>query len=213
MENYIKETIDNLKKNGMEVYFEEDKSAALDRVRALLTKGASVAVGGSVTLTEIGALDLLRSGDYEFFDRYNAKNDEETKYCFNKGFEADYFLSSSNAITKNGELYNVDGNGNRIAPLIYGPKEVIIVAGINKIVADFKEAVLRVKTVAAPLNAKRLNMDTYCKNAGICAVVDGINPSSGCGSNCRICRDYLLLGPQRVSGRIKVILVNENLGY
>ena len=154
MEQYIEQTLKALEKNNMQAVYVEKKSDIIDAVKELLPKGSTVAVGGSVTLDESGVLDLIRNGDYVFYDRYAPNlTAEQINEVFVKSLSADVFLMSSNAITKNGELYNVDGRSNRVAPLVFGPKSVIVVAGKNKIVENVAEAVLRVKTVAAPLNA------------------------------------------------------------
>jgi hypothetical protein len=124
--------------------------------------------------------------------------------------------STGNAITENGELYNVDGTCNRVSALLYGPKSVIIIAGKNKIVKDLGEAVIRVKTLAAPPNCKRLNKQTYCAKTGQCVAIgraDEKEMTSGCNSPDRICRSFVVCGPQVFKNRIKVILVNEDLGY
>ena len=119
-------------------------------------------------------------------------------------FNSDTFISSTNALTEDGELYNVDGNGNRVSAMIFGPRQVIVVAGINKIVKDMAEAVKRVETVAAPKNTVRLECDTPCARTGECA---------HCHSDSRICCSYVRLAQQRVPNRIKVIIVNHELGY
>ena len=124
---------------------------------------------------------------------------------------ADAYITSSNAITEDGRLFNVDGNGNRIAALCFGPKSVIVIAGKNKIVKTIEEAQLRVKTVAAPKNCQRLSCNTYCSKTGSCAAKD--EPFGGCDSKDRICSTYVVTSYQRNAGRIKVIIVDENLGY
>lgn len=215
MTETVAKTIQNLIKNNMDVFYVETVEEAVNTVKTILQKGKSVAVGGSVTLDEIGMLDILRNGDYNFIDRYKATTAEERTEAFRKAFYADYFMCSSNAITENGELYNVDGTANRISALLYGPETVIIVAGVNKIVPNLKSAELRVKTIAAPKNTIRLGIETYCNKKGHCAALDTGNEEmcSGCKAANRICRNYLVSGPQAQKGRIKVVLVNKNLGY
>lgn len=216
MEKYIEQTIKALEKNNMQCMYVEKKSDVLNAVKELLPKGATVAVGGSVTLDECGVIDLLRNGDYVFYDRYApGLTVEQTNDVFEKSLSADAFLMSSNAITQNGELYNVDGRSNRVAPLVFGPKSVIIVVGKNKIVENINDAVLRVKTISAPLNAKRLNCNTYCAKFGKCVSLNNPNSemSSGCGSDARICCNYVVSAKQRVKNRIKVIICGEDAGY
>ncbi|MBR6719489.1 MAG: lactate utilization protein [Clostridia bacterium] len=210
----IEKTLENLRKNNMMAYFAETKEEALDIIKGLISKGDTVGVGGSVTLNEAGVLDLLRNGDYNFLDRYKeGLTREEITEIFRKCFFADAYFASSNAITEEGELYNVDGNSNRVSAMLFGPKSVIVVAGKNKIVENLKAAEKRVKTVAAPQNAKRLSMKTYCSEKGLCVGTDGEKLCAGCESNDRICANYTVMAHQRIKDRVKVIIVNENLGY
>ena len=130
---------------------------------------------------------------------------------FRRAFFADYYVCSSNAVTETGELYNVDGKGNRVACLCYGPTNVIVIVGRNKIVHSLDDAVRRVKTIAAPANVRRVGVDTYCQSKGICNGIDGCM-TDGCRGE-RICSSFVVSGFQRVRGRINVILVNEELGY
>ncbi|MBQ8569011.1 MAG: lactate utilization protein [Oscillospiraceae bacterium] len=210
----IFKTMDGLAKNGMECYMAETAAEVPDIVKTLIEKGATVASGGSATLNETGVIDLLRSGDYNYLDRSGVSGDA-VKKLFRDSLSADVYLSSTNAVTENGELYNVDGNGNRVAALCYGPDSVIIVAGYNKIVANIDEAVRRVKTIAAPANTERLGCDTYCREKGECmsCASGDFRLPSGCRSSGRICCSYVITAHQRVPGRIKVILVAESLGY
>ncbi len=203
-------------KNNMEAYVVADKRAAYEQVKALLAPGCSVAVGGSASLKECGILELLRSGEYNFVDRYAPElTREQIDEVFRKSFLADAYLCSSNAVTEDGVLYNVDGNSNRVAAIAYGPKSVILVVGRNKIVPTLADAVLRMKTVAAPLNAKRLGCKTPCAVTGECISLKSDDPTlcDGCRSPQRICCNYLISAKQRQKGRIKVILVDEDLGY
>lgn len=213
MNKTVETTIANLKKNGIDAYYVDSKIDVLPLFKSLLTPGETVAVGGSVTLDETGVLKLLANGEYHYLDRYapNLTN-EQRQDIFHRSLFADTYVCSSNAITEAGELYNVDGNANRVAAIAYGPKQVILVVGINKIVPDLAAAVHRVKTVAAPLNSKRLNCDTYCAVAGHCMGLEGAM-TDGCASPQRICVHYLVSGKQRNTGRIKVILVGELCGY
>lgn len=204
-------TVKALNKNRFDACWVRTKEEALQIIRDTIPKGATVSNGGSMTLEECGVMDLLRSGDYSFLDRAAVPR-EQVSEIYRKAFSADYYLMSSNAVTENGELYNVDGNGNRVAALIFGPEHVIVVAGANKLTADVNAAVSRVKRQAAPANAMRLHCDTPCAQSGICAGAKGDLPA-GCSSEQRICCQYVVSGLQRVPGRIKVILVAETLGY
>lgn len=201
----IKKTIENLRKNNMEAYYVPTKEDAAKKAVSLMSEGETTAVGGSVTLFETGIIDILRNGRYNFLDRYKKNlTATDTQKIFLESFLADTYLTSANAITQAGELYNVDGNGNRVAAMIYGPKSVIVVAGYNKIVKDRGAAVERVRNTAAPANCVRLGRDTPCTKAGECM---------DCMSTDRICCSYVFLGRQRIKGRIKVIIVGEELGY
>lgn len=215
MDERITKVIKNLEKNNMKPYYCETKEEAAELVKSLLTKGCTVSHGGSVTLKEVGITELLNSGDYNYLDRSKCETREETEDIYRKSFSADFYLTSSNAITENGELYNVDGNSNRIACIAYGPENVIVVAGANKIVENIDKAIERVKTVCAPMNTRRLNLTTYCSIKDSCTSLTKESPfmCDGCASDARICCNYLVSAQQRKKDRIKVIIVNENLGY
>lgn len=203
-----------LRRNNMDAYVVDTADEVLPLIKGLLHTGDTVAVGGSRTLDELGVIDLLRGGDYRFLDRYAPDlTREQVTDIFRESFHADAYLCSSNAVTLRGELYNVDGNGNRIAAMCFGPRSVILVVGCNKLVADLEEAQKRVKTMAAPLNAKRLHCATYCQETGTCVGKEGDWCTDGCTSPARICCTYMTLGYQRTAGRIKVILVGESLGF
>ncbi len=209
----VDKVLNNLRKNRMEAYYVDKKEEVLPLVQKMLPKGATVSTGGSMTLKETGVIDLLRSGDYRYLDRSREGITPEEKYqCERDTFFADCFLCSCNAITEGGELVNVDGYANRIAAISFGPKSVIMVVGINKLVKDVEEGISRVKKIAAPLNTKRLSCDTYCNKEGVCMGLEG-GMADGCASPQRICSSYLICGPQRQENRIKVILVGEELGY
>ncbi|MCI7804242.1 MAG: lactate utilization protein [Oscillospiraceae bacterium] len=211
----LEKTAKALESNNMTAFIVQTKEEAAEKVKSLIKKGDVITSGGSVTLNECGIIDMVKSPDYCYLDR-NAVPPEEVEDIYRKAFTADVYLSSANAITENGELYNVDGNSNRVAAIAYGPESVIIVAGYNKIVGSLDEAANRVKKTAAPSNTVRLNCDTYCAKTGECAAFAGKCPeemTSGCSSDARICCNYLISAKQRHKGRIKVILVAENLGF
>lgn len=211
----ISKTMTNLKKNNMDAYYCETKDEVLKLVETLIKEGDTVTHGGSVTLKEVGITDLLNSGKYNYLDRSKCKDQDEIEELYRKSFSADVYFTSSNAITRLGALYNVDGNSNRIAAIAFGPKSVIVIAGYNKIVNDMDDAVTRVKKEAAPLNTRRLNCDTYCRTYEECLAMgkDTSYLCDGCRSPQRICCNYLISAQQRIKGRIKVILVGEKLGY
>ncbi|WP_416176312.1 lactate utilization protein [Clostridium sp.] len=204
-EQKILRTIKSLEKNNMEGFLVNDEKELLEKLKSLIKEGDTVSVGGSMTLFETGVIDFLRSGNYNFLDRYKkGLKPDEIKDIFRKSFMCDDYIVSSNAVTENGELYNVDGTGNRVAAMMYGPDQVIVIIGVNKIVRDIKAAIDRVKYNAAPANTKRLDSNTPCTRLGYC--VD-------CKSDNRICNEYSLIKRQKIKGRIKVIILNKDLGY
>lgn len=194
---------DSLNKKGHEVYIANDSKEALELLKKLVPENSTVATGGSLTLTQIGGLELFRNGKYNFLDRYVAKTKEEKEEIERKAFFSDYYVCSANAITENGEIVLLDGNGNRVAAVIYGPKNIILITSVNKIVRNLEEARERIRYIT-PMNSKRLNLNTPCVQTGYC--VD-------CSSHQRIC-NYLVVieSGLRHPGRIKVILVLEELG-
>lgn len=213
MNETIQKVMDNLRKNRIAVEYVNSKEDVLPLVKTLLPQGCTVATGGSRSLVETGVMDLLKSGDYRYLDRMAPElTPEQRQQVTLDGGQADVYLCSSNAVTEQGELYNVDGNCNRVSAITFGPKQVIMVVGVNKIVPDLNAAIARVKTVAAPLNTKRLNCDTYCNKAGVCMGLGG-GMTDGCSSPSRICCNYVVSGQQRVPDRIRVILVGESLGF
>lgn len=216
MDSIILETQKALENNNMKAYAVETKEDAVKLLKSLLKEQSTIAVGGSVTLNQLDVISMLRNGNYSFIDRYEEGiSREETTRRFRLGLLADYFLMSSNAITKDGCLYNVDGVGNRVAALCYGPENVIVIAGKNKIVKDLKEAEIRIKTTACPQNCNRLNIESYCSKAGKCLSLnkDETLITDGCNADSRICSTYVISAKQRNKDRITVILVNEVLGY
>ena len=198
--------IKNMKKRGINGYYAADKEEALKTALSLMEKGSSVAAGGSATLTEIGLLDYVKThpDEYTFIDRKAAKTPLEAREIHAKTMMADYFLMSSNAITKEGELVNIDGNGNRVGALCFGPDKVIIVAGMNKITSDLHAAYKRIRTQACPPNCMRLNLKTPCAATGFCG---------DCLGSQSICSQFLTIRQSRFEDRIHVILVGENLGF
>lgn len=206
MDARVEKVMENLRQNRMKPYYAENSEKAREIVRELVKNDELITSGGSMTLKECGIIDMLinESGSAYLDRSAGGDNREAIEEIMRKAFVSDTFLSSTNALTEDGELYNVDGNGNRVAALIYGPKQVIVVAGVNKIVKNLAEAVERVEKVAAPKNTVRLERATPCVKTGVCG---------HCRSEDRICCSYVTLAQQRVPDRIKVIIVNEELGY
>lgn len=205
----LERTAQNLRKNNMEAYICETKEDAFKIAESLLKDGETIGSGGSMSVKECGIDKLLTSGRYNYLDRSTADDIEK---CYREMYSADSYFCSSNAVTENGELYNVDGNSNRVSAICYGPAQVIMVVGYNKIVRNLDEAVKRVKYIAAPANTERLGCDTYCASTGVCMGADGDCMTDGC-DGARICCNYLISAKQRHKGRIKVILVAEELGF
>lgn len=212
----INKTIENLKRNNINAVYAPDVEAVKSIVRAKVSN-KTVAFGGSQTLVESGIIDMLRQDkSVTLLDWLKAGlSAQEKDALYIKNFGADIYLSSANAVTENGEIYNVDGRGNRVACISYGCKEVLIIAGKNKIVPALPDAVMRVKTIAAPKNAVRLNYDTYCRRSGSCVSLknSGSEMTDGCCSNGRICCNYSILGFQKLTERFKVVIVGTPLGY
>ena len=214
IEKRIKKVGENLKKNNMQFYYAESAADVCPIVESLIKEGDVITNGGTMTMKECGLSELLSSPKYTYLDRSKMSPEEVTE-LYIKAFSADVYISSSNAITEDGVLYNVDGNSNRIAAIAFGPKSVIIIAGYNKIVKDLKDAETRVKREAAPPNCVRLDCDTYCKEKGECVSLTKAEHQiyDGCRGDGRICCNYLISAHQRHKGRIKVIIVGEELGY
>lgn len=205
MDKKVERTIENFKKHNMDAYFVKDKNGLINKISEILEEGNTVSVGGSMTLFETGVIDLLRSGKYNFLDRYEeGLTPKDIKKLFRESFSADAYLVSSNAITEEGELYNVDGNGNRVAAMLYGPDKVIVVVSYNKIVKNIDEAIRRNREISAPANCKRLSRKTPCTEVGYCM---------DCKSPDRICNDYVVIKRQGVKGRIHILILEENFGY
>ena len=215
MKTRVETTLKNLKRNNMEAYFVDTKEEAQKLVRSLITNGDTLSCGGSVTLKQTGIYDIISSDDYNFLDRSACETREQVEEIYRKTFCADAFFTSANAVTENGELYNVDGNSNRVAAILYGPKSVICVCGVNKLVKNICEAITRVKTKAAPPNTVRLGIETPCAKTGECVSLKKDNPEmcEGCRSDGSICCNYVVCAQQRHVNRIKVIIIGEEYGY
>jgi L-lactate utilization protein LutB len=199
----IKDLIKALERNNMKAYFVKNRDSARKMVMSMIGKDEVVGAGGSITLDECGIRDELRKKSYKFLDWFETQSDFKRVSLLRKTLTCDVFLSSTNAITRDGKLVNVDGRGNRVSAMIFGPRRVIIVAGRNKITKNVDEAIHRINTVAAPKNCVRLKKKTPCAKTGKC--VD-------CESPDRICSSMVILERQR-GERIHVIIVDEELGF
>lgn len=194
---------DALNKRHFEAYYLSDKEDAVRKILELIPKNHSVAWGGTMTMDQLGLKDKLINAGYSLIDRDSAKSPEEREELMHKALCCGSFIMSSNAITEDGQLFNIDGKGNRLAALLYGPENVIIIAGMNKVVQDMDAAYKRVRGYAAPANAQRFDIDTPCKKIGECA---------DCLSGSTICAQFVQTRICKPAGRIKVVLIGEELG-
>ncbi len=193
--------IKGLASRNMTGYYAEDREAALRQALALIPEGSTVTMGGGMSVHEIGLVAALKAGDYNFIDRDEI---EDKRAAMLAAYDADVFLASSNAITEDGILVNIDGNSNRVSAIAQGPKTVLLIVGMNKVCSDVDGAMRRARNVAAPINAQRFGLSTPCAKTGACA---------NCKSIDTICCQFLITRFSRHPGRIHVILVNDSLGF
>lgn len=203
LEKRIQRTMEALRTNNMEAYYVKTAAEVRPFVEQLVPAGAVVSNGGSMSLAETGVMELLASGRYEYLDRSKVQGDELAA-LYRRVFSADWYFASANAVTEAGEIYNVDGNANRVAAITFGPGHVLLVVGCNKIVKDMAAAEERVRQIAAPANTARLGCKTPCAVTGKC---------EDCHSPGRICCTTVVHRYQREKGRIQVLLVGEALGF
>lgn len=194
----------NFEKRQMGFFYCDTAEKAKEQVLSLIPKGSSVAWGGSLSMEESGVMDAVKNGDYRTIDRHRSSDPQEQKKIYGEIVCADFFLMSTNAFTLDGQLVNIDGIGNRVACLSYGPDKVIILASMDKLCTDVDEAVRRVHLMAAPPNALRVGADTPCSKTGVCA---------DCQSPGSICCQTLVTRMSRIPGRITVVLTGEKLGF
>ncbi len=196
--------VKNFARRGFEAYYCEDKEAALTKALELIPQTDVVSWGGSATIAEIGLQDAVKKRN-PVIDRDTATSPEEKQEIMRKALLCDTFIMSSNAVTSDGQLINIDGNGNRVAALCYGPKQVVVIVGINKIAGSFEAAMDRARNIAAPINVQRFaGAATPCAKTGLCA---------DCQSSDSICAQFVVTRRCRPAGRIKVIVVGEKLGF
>lgn len=205
MDNFIQVAIENLNKNNMAGYYVESISQLHDLILNLMPEGQTVGSGDSVTLEQTSVFEYVRNHNYKYLDKHQkGLSHDEKREIYLQNFRVDTFLTGINAVTMKGELFNIDGNGSRIAPIIYGPKQVIAVVGTNKIVKNVDNAILRTRKIAAPLDAKRLGKETPCTR---------LNKCIDCHHSQRICNDFVLITGQFEKHRIKVIFIEGTYGY
>lgn len=191
-------------KHGMEACYCSTKEEAKEKILSMIPEGSSITWGGSESMVEAGVLNAVKNGRYEIIDRKTATTPEESRALYGKMVCADYFLTSTNAFTKDGMLVNIDGASNRIACIAHGPKHVIVLASMDKMCGTVEEAVSRIRTHAAPPNALRVKANTPCSKTGVCA--DCLSPDC-------ICCEILVTRFSRIPGRIQVVLCDEKLGF
>lgn len=192
--------IKGLQSRNMTGYYAEDKEAALKQALELIEENSTISMGGCMSAHEIGLVQALQEGNYQYLDRSKM----EPREGLLAAYDSDVFLSSANAMTSDGILVNIDGNSNRVSCIAQGPKKVIFIVGMNKVCADLDSAMKRARNVAAPTNAQRFDVKTPCKETGKCF---------DCKSPDTICCQFLITRYSRHTGRIHVILVNDNLGF
>lgn len=203
-EERMKRTVENLKNNGFDVVVVENIKTAEKLTLQEIPVGSSISMGGSVTLNMTGLLKKFRTEDYFFFERFLQPTWEDTVKVMRDSLISDYLVTGTNAITEDGKLLQVDSGGNRVAGMAYGPKNVIVISGINKIVENTQEGLERLK-YAGPLNSKRLNHKTPCNISGKC---------ENCSTHMRMCNFVSIISSgYRAFGKIKLILIKEELGY
>ena len=196
--------IPNLEKRNFEAYYCDNKKEALDKAISLIDKNGTISWGGSKTLKDLNLIEVLKENDYKLIDRDSASTPEERDELMKQGLTAKTFLTSSNAITEDGILVNIDGNGNRVAAMCYGPDSVIVIAGMNKLCETVEAAVDRVHNVAAVKNAERFGLTKTGCSKGKCV---------NCLSDECMCSYVVKTRRSKVKGRIKIILVGEELGF
>lgn len=195
--------VKNLKSRHFDAYYCATKEEALQQALSLIPEGASVGWGGAMSAQQIGLMDAVNAGPYQALDRDKCATIEERTQLMKKCLTADVFLTGANALSLDGQMVNIDGAGNRIAAIIYGPEKVLVIAGMNKVVDTLDDALRRARTVAAPLNCQRFDHSNPCNITGFCA---------DCKKETSICNHIVVTRHCRPAGRIVFILVGEDLG-
>lgn len=196
--------VKNLKNRHFDAYYCADKASALEKALELIPKGVTVGWGGALSAQQIGLMAALNAGDYHTIDRDKCTTPEEKLEAARKSLFADVFLTGANGMSLDGQMVNIDGTGNRVAAIVYGPGTVLVVAGMNKVEDTLEDAIKRARTVAAPMNKQRFASMTPCEITGTCA---------DCKSVDCICNQILVTRNCRPAGRIKFIIVGEELGF
>ena len=200
-EKLAQKVIKGLESRNMSGYYAPSAEEAVKTALGLIPEGSVVTMGGGMSVREIGLVDALKSGNYDFIDRDEV---EDKRAAMLAAYDADFFLSGCNAITEDGILVNIDGNANRVSAIAQGPKKVLFIVGMNKVCDDVDGAMKRARNVAAPVNAQRFGLDTPCSVTGSCM---------DCKSPDTICCQFLITRFSKHKDRIHVILVNDTLGF
>ncbi len=195
--------VKNLRSRHFDAWYCETKEAALEKALSLIPQGAVVGWGGALSSQQIGLIDAVRKGNYREIDRAAYKPEEQSA-AMRACLTADVFLTGANAISLTGEMVNIDGTGNRVAAIIFGPEKVLVIAGMNKVCDTLEDAMRRARTVAAPINKQRFSGDTPCLQTGVCG---------DCKSDSCICNQIVITRNCRPAGRIQFVLVGEDLGF
>ena len=196
--------IKGLESRNMCGYYAETKEDALKKALELIPEGSKIGWGGSASVNQIGLRDAVLNGNYIVFNRDACTTPEEKREIEIKTYDSDFFLCSTNAMTEDGILVNIDGHSNRVSCIAYGPKNAIMIVGMNKIAKDVDSAISRARNIAAPANAQRFPLDIPCKINGSCA---------NCKNRDTICCEFLITRYSRHANRFHIILVNEDLGF
>ena len=196
--------VKNLKKRHFDAVYCDTKEEALKQALAWIPEGSTVGWGGATSAQQIGLMAALNAGNYQTLDRDKCETAQERENMAKACFTANVFITGANALSMDGEMVNIDGNGNRVAAVVYGPDSVVVIAGMNKVTDDLESAIIRARTVAAPINQQRFGLNNPCSVTGACA---------DCRSETCICNHIVVTRHCRPVGRIKFILVGEELGF
>ena len=196
--------VKNLRSRHFDAHYCTTKEEALEKALSLIPQGASVGWGGATSAQQIGLLQAVRQGDYRPIDRDSCQTPQERQQAMRNEMTADVFITGANALSLDGQMVNIDGMGNRVASIIYGPKTVIVIAGMNKVEDTLEKAMIRARTVAAPINQQRFMGDTPCSKTGNCG---------DCKSESCICNQIVITRHCRPVERIRFVLIGEDLGF
>ncbi|MBR7178452.1 MAG: lactate utilization protein [Oscillospiraceae bacterium] len=196
--------VKNLRRRHFDAYYCADRAAALSKVLELIPEGSTVGWGGATSASQVGVQAALNAGNYQTIDRDPVSDPAERTKLMRACFDADYFITGANALSLDGQMVNIDGVGNRVGLIVYGPKHIIVVAGMNKVCPTLEDAVKRARTVAAPINQQRFGLPNPCTGTGVCA---------DCLTETSICNQILITRNCKPAGRIKFVLVGEELGF